>query len=1084
MEVPSFFSCPLAAIANHIPLTSKLLAYQSNEYKAMAIGYWGILFSVIGVEWLARILLRKAKIYFEIHPNPVSTAFLIFVEGYLFDFPAGRLVEANLKIEKALKITTEIGETFWRFLAYQGLAHIDYYGGDTERAPHALDSLNTMWHKTKFNPTILGTNLRQNLLESDMQKVNYWNQIVIDAGLQLNKQGFVTIDSVYAALSPGEMYLQKGDLANAVSFLRKAFWGALLNFHRVAYCHFAAPLLALAYCKSNKPFRAIIPLTVAWMNILFNVKLLLPQTLWATGEWLTSLKMRWLGMKVIQRGYRHAHRKGWNSVAMEGRLLFAAHLSQVDPRGSLDLLRGVEKYCSERGWSFPKGQSINLMGHLEKNLAFISNDSKDLSTQPFSNMRLQIETSSLIDMFMNLSILTNEDQLYGTVLDTFTSCTGANQAVIFLDLNGQWQPVFAIGFNLEMLQQKNYLNAGLDKSFFDYFVSGPMLEPLTRNGDRHGYDQGSVLVIPLNYGGTTLGIVYVTNKHISNLFDRRCLEIITPIASQAAIALKNLKLIDETNSLNASLERKVETRTQELRLKNIDMKAILTHMKQGVFKILSNGKLHEEYSDYLEIIFETKNLAGKDALDLLTSNTNLKTSEIALIKDCVASSLGQEFYTYFANEHILPKKLNITKPRNKTLELSWTPIIVDDITEKIIVTVIDMTEILYLRKNAEKKEEDLTILGELLAVREEVLNRFFAHNNEYLTQSLDLIKNGLTANQDSLKQVFMNIHTVKGASRMIGFKRLAEVIHHIEEPYSLMLKSEHQEHGGWNDELLTKDMLSVLQEMSRYEKIHREKIKDRIPTSDAYDAKLIQLFNELYSCDFTKLEHLVKLGDCLESLSSKLYRNLGTLITEEFKISSTEIAKQLNKLAPEIKVDGSEILLTPDGEKLVMVVLTHLLRNSIDHGIEEEKVRLSKGKSPVGQISIYTIEKQGQITIAFSDDGRGVNLANIKASAVQYGLTTEGKSHTPHEIIDFLFQEGFSTAKVLSEISGRGVGLSAVRHYLLEHQGAITIALDEKIAPDTYLFKIMIDLPRIAYIKPRELLEKLRTNLADHLLAS
>lgn len=107
--------------------------------------------------------------------------------------------------------------------------------------------------------------------------------------------------------------------------------------------------------------------------------------------------------------------------------------------------------------------------------------------------------------------------------------------------------------------------------------------------------------------------------------------------------------------------------------------------------------------------------------------------------------------------------------------------------------------------------------------------------------------------------------------------------------------------------------------------------------------------------------------------------------------------------------------------------LMHLLRNSVDHGIEPPDVREQRGKSRAGTISLNAYHEGNQIIIEVSDDGGGIDLERVRARGIKQGLISSEDRLTDREIIELIFTPGFSTAEVITDVSGRGVGMDVVR---------------------------------------------------------
>jgi two-component system chemotaxis sensor kinase CheA len=119
--------------------------------------------------------------------------------------------------------------------------------------------------------------------------------------------------------------------------------------------------------------------------------------------------------------------------------------------------------------------------------------------------------------------------------------------------------------------------------------------------------------------------------------------------------------------------------------------------------------------------------------------------------------------------------------------------------------------------------------------------------------------------------------------------------------------------------------------------------------------------------------------------------------------------------------------------------LLHMVRNSIDHGIETPEERIALGKDPVAHIRIEAYHQSGQIVVAISDDGRGLNREKILAKAQQNGLIHSGSQLSDGEIFLLIFEPGFSTAEKVTDISGRGVGMDVVRQHVQKLRGRIEI---------------------------------------------
>lgn len=151
-----------------------------------------------------------------------------------------------------------------------------------------------------------------------------------------------------------------------------------------------------------------------------------------------------------------------------------------------------------------------------------------------------------------------------------------------------------------------------------------------------------------------------------------------------------------------------------------------------------------------------------------------------------------------------------------------------------------------------------------------------------------------------------------------------------------------------------------------------------------------------------------------------------------------DLSKQLNK-----EVDLVMLGENTELDKTVMEKigdpLVHLVRNSLDHGLEGVEERIAKGKSSNGTITLNAYHHGGNIVIEVKDDGAGLNKERIRNKAIEKGLISEDDSLSDSQIYDLIFQAGFSTADVVSDVSGRGVGMDVVRRNIAELNGSIEV---------------------------------------------
>ena len=151
---------------------------------------------------------------------------------------------------------------------------------------------------------------------------------------------------------------------------------------------------------------------------------------------------------------------------------------------------------------------------------------------------------------------------------------------------------------------------------------------------------------------------------------------------------------------------------------------------------------------------------------------------------------------------------------------------------------------------------------------------------------------------------------------------------------------------------------------------------------------------------------------------------------------SGELGKQI-----ELEMHGADTELDRQVLDLIKDPLTHMVRNSADHGLETPAERLASGKGEQGTIRLSAYHEGGHIIICIADNGRGLNTERIKAKALQNGLVSEAELEkmTEAQIHKFIFAPGFSTAAAVTSVSGRGVGMDVVRTNIDQIGGTIDI---------------------------------------------
>lgn len=219
--------------------------------------------------------------------------------------------------------------------------------------------------------------------------------------------------------------------------------------------------------------------------------------------------------------------------------------------------------------------------------------------------------------------------------------------------------------------------------------------------------------------------------------------------------------------------------------------------------------------------------------------------------------------------------------------------------------------------------------------------------------------------------------------------------------------------------VITQSMLSQLGEEDEFSMSHIEKLRDGLAQLERNTRELQENVMRIrmlpISFAFQRFPRLV------HDLSGKLGKNI------------------------ELKMTGEQTELDKTVMEKIGDPLVHLVRNSLDHGIESPEKRLAAGKPETGIINLNAFHEGGNIIIEISDDGGGLNKTRILEKAIENGLVQEGEQLSDDEIHDLIFQPGFSTAAVVSDVSGRGVGMDVVRKNIRSLGGTVEVTSKEGI---------------------------------------
>lgn len=234
------------------------------------------------------------------------------------------------------------------------------------------------------------------------------------------------------------------------------------------------------------------------------------------------------------------------------------------------------------------------------------------------------------------------------------------------------------------------------------------------------------------------------------------------------------------------------------------------------------------------------------------------------------------------------------------------------------------------------------------------------------------------------------------------------------------------------------------------------------PNYDDFDPLEMDRYSSMQQLSRALMESASDLIDLKDTLTHKT-RDAETLLLQQSRVN-TELQEGLMKtrmvpfqrLVPRLRRIVRQVSLelnkqvdlrvyNAEGEmdrtilERMISPLEHMVRNAVDHGIEHTEQRLQSGKDAQGSIELDIRRDGGDVVLTMRDDGKGINLEAVRRKAIERGMTTPDARLTEEEVMQFILQPGFSTAEVVTQISGRGVGMDVVSSEIKQMGGSVEI---------------------------------------------
>ncbi len=492
------------------------------------------------------------------------------------------------------------------------------------------------------------------------------------------------------------------------------------------------------------------------------------------------------------------------------------------------------------------------------------------------------------------------------------------------------------------------------------------------------------------------------------------------LEQKEGVILELKKAQNELENYSKNLEELVSQRTLEITELNRTMMALLNSLKQGFFIFDESGDCLPVFSKACESILETKP-AGKKIWDVL----KLPAEKIAGLQRWILTVFGE----MLPFEDLAPLG-PATYPHSleKSISIEYFPLHDEHNKIKgIVVMASDISDLIQAQHEAENEKARVRLILQIVQNKKH-LRTFVKEIESWFTLLGEQLV--LSAESINLEEIKRALHTIKGNAGLYSMKDLVEVTHACEEKVS--------DHSL---EIWKPFLTAALPKMRQHFQSFLNQAHEILgPQSEQRENKIEVSEQDLKNlCDvlsfWSKGRHLS------QKLSEKyLQQHLHNLF-EPFNQVAQQTAVQLGKQVQPLKIWGPDIALGNLDLSPLFSALIHCFRNSIDHGLETPEVRQNLGKLPEGRIQITTgtllKENKDYLFFSIQDDGAGINPQKIREKLASRGISTDNESD--EAVIQHIFDPSFSTKTEITEISGRGVGLDAVKAAVHDLQGEIHV---------------------------------------------
>lgn len=688
-----------------------------------------------------------------------------------------------------------------------------------------------------------------------------------------------------------------------------------------------------------------------------------------------------------------------------------------------------------------------IYDNMDENSRSLKNEISTLKSKPYSSLKFSERISLRINNYLNTQSVSPIFNLSKKQVGTVT-----------MELNRDFLSMLLLVF-LFVIIGLGFL-AQLAAKIITHFFVNPIVRPLTQLQERMDALSREKLE-------ETLNTPIIFEKAPSEI------EGLANSTNQIMFKIKRyMDLLENQNNELEAMTSDLKETNDSLNRKNIDMENLMNSVGQGFLTFGRDLIISGEYSNECKKIFGT-NIENKKLSELLYPDNDVDSDFVDAVLNKIFKETSIKRIALYIP--LLPSEIKIN---NHFINIEYK--LVDnkdqEASKSLMVILTDITD----RKSLEAKmEEEKSILKMVVkaVTNYDTFTECIEDYKEFCKVKINDILNSNIPSDAAADEVLRNIHTFKGNFSQFDTYNTVSGLHNME---NILIDYKTQ-----NPEYTIDDLGNLVRKFNMLEWLEKdiEILKDVLGDNFFNRNDSITVNKNTISEIEEKMLKLLPheeyklLIPYIQRLKYKPVKSLLSSYPEYVE----KLAERMGKSVVPFDIEGDNIDIDADIYHNFMKTLVHVFRNCVDHGIETMEERVLNGKSENGSVSCKVLQSKGNLIITICDDGRGIDFNKLKEKAQEKGLYSPEELNVMNEdkLIELIFNKEFSTKDTVSEISGRGVGLYAVKNEIDKLGGNVTVKTHPNEGTE-FIFTLPINKSNLlAKISLKNILSSLKDTAAD-----